>query len=66
MDTEGVGKERVGQIGRLGLAYIHCNRCIKQVASGKLLYSTGSSAQCSVVTWRGGRGKVPEEIYVYK
>ena len=24
--------------------------CVKQTASGKLLYSTGSSARCSVVT----------------
>ena len=28
---------------------------IEQTASVKLLYSTGSSAQCSVMTWRGGR-----------
>ena len=28
--------------------------CVKQIASGKLLYSTGSSAQCSVMTRRGG------------
>ena len=27
---------------------------IKQTASGKLLYSTGSSAQCSVMTKMGG------------
>jgi len=25
-------------------------QCVKQIASGKLLYSTGSSAQCSVMT----------------
>ena len=24
--------------------------CVKQVDSGKLIYSTGSSAECSVVT----------------
>ena len=24
--------------------------CVKQIASGNLLYSTGKSAQCSVVT----------------
>ena len=31
--------------------------CFKEVAvsSGKLLYNTGSSAWCSVMTWRGGR-----------
>ena len=30
---------------------------VKRIASGeKLLYSTGSSARCSVMAWRGGRG----------
>jgi len=29
---------------------------VKQVASGNPLYSTGSSALCSVMTWRGGMG----------
>ena len=29
---------------------------IKQITSGKLLYSTGSSAQCFVMTYRGGEG----------
>ena len=28
--------------------------CVKQIASGNLLYSTGSSAQCSVMAQRGG------------
>ena len=28
--------------------------CVKQIASGKLLYNTGSSAQCSVMTQRDG------------
>ena len=28
--------------------------CLKQMASGKLLYSTGSSARCSVMTLGGG------------
>ena len=28
--------------------------CVKQIASGNLLYSTGSSAQCSVMTQVGG------------
>ena len=27
--------------------------CVKYIASGKQLCSTGSSAQCSVMTWRG-------------
>ena len=45
--------------------------CIKQIASGKLLYSTGSSTLCSVMTlWggmagMGGRSK-RKGIYVYK
>ena len=30
--------------------------CIKQIASGDLLCSAGSSAWCSVVTWIGGMG----------
>ena len=45
--------------------------CIKWIASGKLLYTTGSSAQCSAMTsrgtvgggWEGGpRGR---NIYIY-
>ena len=28
--------------------------CVKYIASRKLLYCTGSSAQGSVMTWRGG------------
>jgi len=39
------------------------------MASGKLLYSIGSSAQCSVMVWRGGMGEGgrlrKEGIYVY-
>ena len=30
--------------------------CIKQIAGGNLLGSSGSSAGCSVVTWMGGMG----------
>ena len=30
--------------------------CLKQLAIGRLLYSTGSSAQCSVGTGMGGMG----------
>ena len=29
---------------------VHTLPCVKETASGKLLYSTGSSAQCSVMT----------------
>ena len=32
--------------------------CVKQIASGNLLYTAGSSAQCSVMTWMGGMGVV--------
>jgi len=30
--------------------------CVKQIASGDLLQSSGSSAQCSVMTWIDGMG----------
>ena len=36
-------------------ADIYTRPCVQQIAGGKLLYSTGSSAQCSVMTNRGGR-----------
>ena len=35
---------------------IYTPPCVKWMASGKLLYSAGSSAQCSVMAWRGGMG----------
>ena len=44
---------------------------VKQIASGKLLYNTGSPAWCSVTTQRGGVGVGWEEaqekgdIYIY-
>ena len=41
------GKGRVGRVGRSGLMYVNYHAL---TASGKLLYSTGSSAQCSVMT----------------
>ena len=44
-------------------------RCVKEIASENLLSSTGSSAWCSVVTWRGGMGVGVEfkrdETHVY-
>ena len=47
--------------------------CIKQTVSGNLLYSTGSSARCSMVVWLDGMGQgVWEEgssmggAYVYR
>ena len=44
--------------------------CIKQTAVRKMPYSTGSSARCSVVTWRGGmrvrwEGGSRERIHAY-
>lgn len=36
------------------LAYIHYT--CKQLASGRLLWNTGSAAWCSVMTERGGTG----------
>ena len=33
---------------------VHTSPCVKQTASGGLLYSLGSSAQCTVMTERGG------------
>ena len=44
--------------------------CVKQIAGGYLLYSTGSSARCSVMTWMGwrkNRGEIQhgEDIYIY-
>ena len=41
---------------------------VKQIASGKLLFSAGSSTQCSVMTcggWGGGVGCRREGRYVY-
>ena len=59
------GEERAGQIKRGELTQTLL--CAKQIANGKLLHSTGSSAQCSVMPpflWDGssrGRGY----IYMY-
>ena len=37
------------------MLYIH-NVCVQQIASGKLLYGTGGSAWCPVMTQRHGTG----------
>ena len=59
MDT--VGKGKVRRIGRVALT--HRVPCVKKIASGRLLYNTGSSACCSVICddveglgWGSGRG----------
>ena len=36
--------------------------CVKQIAGGNLLYSTGSSAQCSVTTYMGDGGWGGREV----
>ena len=36
--------------------HIYILPCVKQIASGNLLYSRGNSAQCSVMTLRGEMG----------
>ena len=44
----------VGWTGRLRQMHIHTT--LWKIASGKQLYSTGSLASCSVVTYMGGKG----------
>ena len=65
MDTgEGRGSGMNWEIG----IDIYTLPCVRQVASGNLLYSTGSTVRCSVVTYMGGmvgRGSKREGIYVY-
>ena len=44
---------RGGEVGKMNWEIrtdIHTLPCVKQIASGKLWYSTGSLAQCSVMT----------------
>lgn len=41
---------------KIGSTDIYTLPCVKQMASEKLLYSTGSSAWCSVITERGWDG----------
>ena len=50
---------RLEWIRRWGLTYIHLTyiSSIKQITSGKLLYSTRSSAQCFVMNLRERRGR---------
>ena len=49
MDTE-----KVGEGGTNSSIDVYTPPRVKYIASGKLLYSTGSSAWCSVMTYRGG------------
>ena len=48
-------KNRVGLIEKVALKYIHYH--VKQLAGGNLLYNTGNSTQCSVMTQRGEIGQ---------
>ena len=61
------GEERVGEIVSSIDRYIL--PCVKQTASGKLLYGTGSPAWCSVMTWATGwgwwEGGSRERGYIY-
>ena len=66
MDTEGEGEGGMNWEIRID---IYTLPCVKQIASGNLPYSRGSSARCSVMTWMGGMawgGRSKREgIYVY-
>ena len=59
---------REGQINWEIRTDVYTLPCVKQIASRKVLYSTGSSVQCSVMTWRGrmgvGRSLKREWIYI--
>ena len=59
MDTEGEEESEANWESSIG---IYTLLCVKQTASGKLVYSTGSSARCSVMTHRGRMGWVGERF----
>ena len=48
---------------------VYRSPCVKQIANGKVRYSTGTSAPCSVMTQKVGMGwegkSKREVIYVY-
>ena len=52
------GKKRLGRIEKVALK--HTLPYENQIANGKLLYNTGSSSWCSVITQRRGMGKEVE------
>ena len=58
------GHSKVRQTEQAVLTYIHY--LVKQIASGKLLYNTGSSAWCSVTTCSGGMGMAVGEKFKRK
>ena len=53
VETVGEGE---GGVNQESSTYISPLPCMKYTASGRLLYSTGGSAQCSVTTYRGKMG----------
>ena len=55
MDTVGEGEGGTNWEMKID---IYTLSCVKLIASGKLLYSTRSSAQCSVMTYGVGWGQV--------
>ena len=59
VDTEGEEESEANWESSIG---IYTLLCVKQTASGKLVYSTGSSARCSVMTHRGRMGWVGERF----
>ena len=68
MDTYVGRKKRVGRMERV--PWKHTLTYVKQIASGNLLYDSGSSYCCSVTTYRGemgGRREVQErrDRYIY-
>ena len=61
LPVPGIERTHVSYIGRFFTFEpprkpIYTISCVKQIASGKLFYSTESSAQCSVMSQRGGMG----------
>ena len=68
MWTPGVGEREGGMNWKIRID-INTLPCVGLIASGNLLYSTGSSAQCCVDPdgWDGGVGgrSTREGIYVY-
>lgn len=60
VDMEVAGKERVGQT-ESGID-IDALPCVKYMAGGKLLHSTGGSAQCPVTTEKSGTAAGGREV----
>ena len=61
----GHGGEGEGEMKREIRFDVYALPCVRQIASGHLPHSTGSSARCSVMTYRGGKGDEREGMFVY-